>query len=109
MRAGSLDQRVRFEKLERTPDGGGGHSERWVEYITVWGGFTPERARERIEAGRLATLFAGVLRIRWSPAASLIGQPDRVIIGGIAYNIRSAANPDQRRAMLEFGVETDGS
>lgn len=105
MRAGSLNKRARFDALVELPDGAGGFTRVWQPVMTVWASFTPERARERVQAGRLGSAFAGVLRIRSSTAARQITQKHRVVVDGVTYDIRSAANPDQRNDMLEFSVE----
>lgn len=109
MRAGDMDTRARFEVSVTVPDGGGGTETTWQHFITVWAQFSPERARERIQAGRLTSSFAGVLRIRSSSQSREITTRHRVVVGGVTYNIRSVANPDQRNDMLEFGIETDGA
>lgn len=109
MLAGLLNKRARFERLERVPSGAGGYSEQWVEHATVWAQFSPERGRERVQQGRIASAFAGVLRIRSSVTARAITQAHRVVLDGVTYNIRSIANPDQRGDMLEMVIETDGT
>lgn len=109
MRAGLLNKRARFEAITRLPDGAGGYTEQWDEFATVWAQFSPERARERIQQGRLADNSAGVLRVRSSIATRQITQVHRVVVGGTIYNIRSSDNPDQHNDMLEFTVETDGT
>ncbi|QIB32639.1 phage head closure protein [Ancylobacter pratisalsi] len=108
-RAGDLNKRARFERSTPAPDGAGGNVLVWSELITVWAQFSPERARERLQAGRLASMFGGVVRIRSSQATREITQKDRVVLDGVIYNIRSVANPDQRHDMLEMGVEADGT
>lgn len=105
MRAGTLNKRARFEALVEASDGAGGFSRSWQPIMTVWASFTPERARERVQGGRLESAFAGVLRIRSSTAARQITQKHRVVVDDVTYNIRSSANPDQRNDMLEFSVE----
>lgn len=106
MRAGDLNKRARFEALVRTSDGGGGYDELWQHLMTVWAQFSPERARERLQAGRLESAFAGVVRIRSSSMARTITQQHRVVIGGVTYDIKSVSNPDQRNDMIEMSVES---
>lgn len=106
MRAGDLNKRARFEELVRVPDGGGGYDETWQPLLTVWAQFSPERARERVQAGRLESAFAGALRIRSSTAARQITQQHRVVLDGVTYDIKSVSNPDQRNDMIEMSVES---
>jgi len=110
VRAGTLNKRARFEAPVRQPDGAGGaETLSWSEIMTVWVQFSPERARERVESGRVASAFAGVLRFRSSSMARTITQEHRVVLDGVIYNIRSLSNPDQRNDMIEAGIETDGA
>jgi SPP1 family predicted phage head-tail adaptor len=105
MPAGPLRKRVTFEREMRTEDAGGGAAVAWGDPLTVWGQFQPERGAERLSSGRLESALAGVLRIRSSDAARQITADQRVTIDGIAHQIRSIANPDQRNRMIEMTVE----
>lgn len=109
MRAGDLNKRVVFHSLTREDDGGGGATENWSEFITVWGQFSPERGRESIQAGRLDAQAAGVLRIRSSSTTRQITATHRVTIDGTTYGIMATPiNPDGRNVMLEMKVEEVG-
>lgn len=77
--------------------------------MTVWAQLTPEKAREKIQQGRIADLQAGVLHVRSSSVTRQIDGTYRVIVKGVVYNIRSHENPDQLNDVLEFIVETDGT
>ena len=63
MAAGRLRDRVTFQREVSIPDGGGGSVTSWQTFLTVWGGFAPERASERLEAGRIEAAVAGRLTI----------------------------------------------
>lgn len=107
MRAGSLDKRAAFQAQQAISDGAGGRTKAWVAYQTVWAQFSPERAREQIQQGRLSSRSAGVVRIRTSARMKLVDDTYRVLIDGKVFNIRSALQPS--KDMLEFAVETDGT
>jgi len=109
MKAGTLNKRARFESQVSVSDGAGGSTVSWQEYVTVWAQLSPERAREKIQQGRIADNQAGVLRVRSSTATRLIDGKYRVVLDGTVYNIKSHSNPDQRNDMLEYIVETDGT
>ena len=109
MKAGLLNKRATFLSLASVSDGAGGSTLSWQEYVTVWAQFSPERAREKIQQGRIADNQAGVLRVRSSAATRLVDGKYRVVVDGVTYNVRGAANPDQRNDMIEFVVETDGT
>lgn len=109
MKAGPLNKRARFESQQRVSDGAGGSTLSWQAYVTVWAQLSPERAREKIQQGRIADTSAGVLRVRSSSVTRLIDGTYRVAVDGVTYNVRGASNPDQRNDMIEFVVETDGT
>ena len=109
MRAGPLNKRATFQALTATPDGAGGTTTSWTDYVTVWAQFLPDRAREKIQQGRIADNQSGVLRIRSSTQSRAMDDTYRVVLGGVTYNVRSHTNPDQVNDVLEFLLETDGS
>jgi len=109
MRAGTLNKRATFKKPTRTQDATGGWVTTLSDYITVWAQLSPERAREKIQQGRIANASAGALRIRSSTQTRQIDGTFVVVVDGVTYNVRGSANPDQRNDMLEIIVETDGT
>lgn len=109
MKAGTLNKRATFQRFTTVSDGAGGSTKTWADFTTVWAQFSPERARERIQQGRIASAQAGVLRIRSSSVTRQIGDTFRVKVDGVTMNVRSVINPDQHNDMIELAVETDGS
>lgn len=108
MRAGSLNKRATFQRFTETADGAGGVTVAWSDFATVWAQYSPERAREKIQQGRIADNQAGALRVRSSTTTRQVDPTFRVMLDGVLYNIRSVVNPDQHNDMLEFAIETDG-
>lgn len=108
MKAGTLNKRATFQRFTSVSDGAGGSTKEWTDYVTVWAQLSPERAREKIQQGRITDSSAGVLRVRSSSVTRLIDGAHRVIVSGVVYDVKSHANPDQRNDMLEFVVETTG-
>jgi head-tail adaptor len=105
MPAGRLRKRIRFEREVRNPDGAGGYSLAWIEFLIIWGGLQVERGRERVDGGRLAEAVGGAVTIRSSNAARSITPACRAVIDEEVWNIRSVTNPDQRGKYLELVVE----
>ena len=105
MRGGKLRERVVFEKEVQTPDGGGGYELSWAPLKETRGQLMLERGRERVEAGRIESAVAGVLRVRWQPGLNELSADDRAVIDGVAYNIRSVTQPDRRNRALEIVLE----
>ena len=52
---------------------------------------------------------AGVLRVRAFSVTEAITPSHRVLIDGVAWNIRSVANPDRRSRVIEMVVEKAGA
>lgn len=104
MSAGRLRHRCAFERRDTTADAYGNVSAGWVSLVTVWGGLSVERGRERMEAGRLESDVGGVLHVRSSSETRAITAADRVTIDGQVYVINSVTNPDQRDVMLEMTI-----
>lgn len=106
MDIGSLRMRCRFETLQETPDGQGGFERAWVKLDEVWGRYAPERGREQVSQGRIQASAMALLTIRWARhIAYAVTESTRVIVDDVPHNIRSIANPDQRRKALEIVVE----
>lgn len=108
MKISTLNKRATFQRFTSVSDGAGGTTKTWTDFAEVWAQFSPERAREKIQQGRIADNQAGALRVRSSTATRQIDATYRVTLDGVTYNIRSVINPDQRNDMLEFAIETDG-
>jgi len=106
MRAGRLNKRVTFQRAVFDDDGGGGGAATWTPLVTVWGSFSPERGRERLEAGRVSSALGGVLTVRSASETLVITTADRARIDDVPYQIRSISNPDQRNRNLEMVVES---
>lgn len=105
MRAGLLRDRVAFQRQAEEGDDGGGQAVAWSTQFTVWGGFRPERGRERLEADRLESAVAGVLTVRSSSQTGQVTAEWRAVIDGEPYQIRAITNPDRRGRFLEMTVE----
>lgn len=106
VRAGDLNSKVTFLSLVRTPKPGGGATETWTPFVTVYGQFSPERGREQIQGGRIGSAAAGVLRIRSTAAGREIAGTHRVTINGTVYGVQGKPiNPDGHNDMLEMVVE----
>lgn len=110
MPAGQLRDRITFQREAISDEGGGGGPTVWSNVCTVWGGLRLEKGRERIEAGRLDSVVAGVLTVRDSGVMRAITVRDRAVIRGVVWNIRSNENEDRhlrmRAMVVERGVAT---
>ena len=101
-----LRDRVQFRRRNDAPDSYGNVTDgTWVDLFTVWGGFTPEQSRERLEANRIESAVLGTLTVRSTSQTRTVTAADSVVIDGDAYQIRAIMNPDQRNNYLEMTVE----
>lgn len=105
MRAGRMDRRCAFTRLDTTPDDYGNVTAgTWGALLTVWGRLSEKPGREAVAAGRLESSAMAELTIRDSAAARGITAADRVTIDGQAYAIRDV-RPPQRTGEIALVVE----
>lgn len=105
MRAGRLRNRVEFQRpVEMTSPIGEAYLG-WETVARRWGDYRPERGREKLEAGRLESSNAGTLQVRFDSVTKDVTAEHRVLLDGVAMQIRSAMDPDMRRRTIEFVVE----
>ena len=62
---GELRARLVLEEPVRTPDGGGGVSEGWVEVATVWGRIKARPGSEALKADRVTATVMHDITIRY--------------------------------------------
>ena len=62
---GDLRTRLVLEEPVRTPDGGGGANESWVEMATVWGRIETRPGREVVQADRVSATVTHDITIRY--------------------------------------------
>lgn len=88
----------------------GGFQPWWNPVGSVWCELQLEKGHERIEAGRLQSAIAGVLKVRSSEFTRSITSEHRAVIAGAAYNILSNVCEDRRgkyqTMVVQVGVAT---
>lgn len=99
---GELDQRVTFERLSRTPDGQGGNTDAWAAIATVWAHARPRSGKENTQFERVNGEASYLFVVRYR---SDLKDADRVVWGGVAYNIRLINERGTRRLYLEIDAE----
>lgn len=86
--AGRMDQRITLQRLVKTADGAGGYRESWVAFATnprPWAKVMAKAGRENMTEGRIAAQFTVLFEIY---NRSDLVETDRILWGGIPYNIR---------------------
>ena len=105
MSAGTLDQQITLQRFTRTPDGGGGFTEAWADFVTdatPWANVKAKGGREGMTEGRTTATFVVVFTI-YNRAD--VTELDRIMWGGIAYNIRGILREGGRQLMLKIEAE----
>ena len=102
---GFLPDRCQFQYPFRKPDGGGGFETVYKDAFPQRGKLIMETGRERLQAGRLESAFAGRLRIKASAQARTIEASWRVIVNGIVHKILTVDNSDARSMWIFLTVE----
>lgn len=104
MRTGDLDQRIELQRLTRTSDGGGGYTEQWTTYATVWANVRPMSGRERYQAQQTQASANYRIAIRYRAD---IDPADRIVWRGKVLNIRFIADAGPRDLYLTIDAEIE--
>lgn len=102
---GKLDQRITFERLAETSDGGGGVVRAWAALSvrpTVWAAVRPRVAREGVETNRMTSAYLAEFTIR---NRTDLNETDRIIWKGEAWNIRGILRQGERQMYLQIEAE----
>ena len=104
-RPGTLDQRITFQALTRTPDGAGGSIMSFADVVdapTVWADVFAIRSTETDAEGRLnaAGLYKFTVRNRAD-----INETCQIVWNEETYNIRNVKRMGSRAMYLEIEAE----
>lgn len=105
--AGSLSERVTFQKREEVDDGYGNPvSGDWQDVFTEPARMQPRLGSEPVIAARLTGIQPFTLTVRSSTRARAVTPAWQVVNArsGTTYNIKAIANPDERNQWLEMLV-----
>jgi len=106
-RAGSLRERVTFQRATAGDDGYGNTITGWADHLTVWANIRETLGKERVEAGRIEAANTATVRIRASSDSRALMAEDRVTMRGETWNIRSIVQVGNDRAMLDILCERE--
>lgn len=102
---GKLDQRITFQRKTLTSDGAGGTTAAWADLAdnaTVWANVKAKAGREGMVNDRMTATFVSVFTIR--NRSDLLPQ-DRIVWGGVYYNIRAFMSEGARPQYLAIEAE----
>ena len=101
--AGTLRERVEWQRAAQSADGQGGFARAWTTAMTLNAEVVPVTGRETLIGGALQGVEMWDVVVRYRPA---IGVADRLLWRGRTLNIRSAADPDGRRRVTQIAAES---
>lgn len=99
---GELDQRIQLQSVTKVRDGGGGFTETWATYATVWAKIRTMTGREREAAQRIEAHANYLLVIRYR---SDVKTTHRIQWRGRVFNIRFPKTAGPRTSWLEMECE----
>jgi SPP1 family predicted phage head-tail adaptor len=102
MTAGKLDQPITIERRTSTKSVSGGFIDTWSTWATVWAGVQAKAGREGLDEGRTNATFVVVFTIY---TLSGLMESDRIIWGGVPYNIRGIRREGEQP--LEVKIEAE--
>ena len=103
MTIGGMRERITFQKAVYTDDAGGGKSESWPTYDTVWAQVTPIGADEQEDMGRQVNLnrFEVKIRRRTDITADM-----RIKWQGQLFEITQVGTPITGQTFVTLEMET---
>jgi head-tail adaptor len=105
--AGDLREKITFQRRAETDDGYGNPiSGGWQDQFTVRGRLMPKMGSEAVVASRLQGLQPFILTVRSNHQTRAVTPAWRAVNARTSevYDIRTAANPDERNAFVEMMV-----
>lgn len=96
-RIGNMRERITLQRLERTPDGGGGFEETFVDVASVWARVEPVKSSEQFMAGGIQGIDDLLVHIRHRDD---VNQLWRMIWRDRQLSITGIRNLDERRQFL---------
>lgn len=104
-----MRERVTIQENSTTPDGYGGAQDGWANIAStpiVSADVMPVKGREGDDAGRLASVQAYLVTIRYR---SDVTPANRLLWGSVELNIRSVTNRDQKRKYITIEADSGKS
>jgi len=98
----SLDQRAQLQADTLQPDGGGGYTEAWQTFATVWVNLAPLAPAERFGPDRLEARIRHRIALRRRGDLA-IGQ--RLVIGTRSFQIHGIEDGGPRRSLVTLFCE----
>lgn len=108
MRAGKLNKRATFKRLQEVKDEAGGVSEDWTELGKAWVGFIGLRGSEKMTAIGTQANLVGTVFMRYSELTKTITIGDLIEVDGVSYRAESpAVNEAMKNSSITVAVSLE--
>lgn len=97
MKAGKLRHRIKLQSRTQASDGGGGFTDTWADFATVWAAVEPLTGNERFEAQQLEGELSHRVTLRHR---SDVTTEIRAVHQSRVLEIRAVIRPEERNAQL---------
>jgi SPP1 family predicted phage head-tail adaptor len=99
---GNLDQRAALQANTLTPDGGGGYTESWQTFATVWAKLAPIGASDSLHADKLESRARHRITLR---RRSDLAPGQRAVIGSRRFKLHAVLDEGPRAALITLLCE----
>lgn len=99
MKPGRLRHRIIIQQLTRTPDGGGGYTEDWTTFASVWADVYPLKGTERYEAQKVQASISHRITARYRAG---VKPSMRVNYNGRIFGIDAVIDVEERHHVLQL-------
>ncbi|MFN6950981.1 MAG: phage head closure protein [Albidovulum sp.] len=107
--AGDLGERVTFQRRIEASDGYGNTVSTWQDEFSTRARMMPKMGSESVIASRLQGVQPYILTVRSNRYTKDVTPAWRVLWGGDEFNIKTAANVDERGEFIEMMVVKGGA
>lgn len=104
-RAGSMRDRVTFQRMASTVDAYGNTTGNWSDHLTRSGELVERVGQQRTEQGVLTDVAIARLKIRKDTSTNALTIADRVLARNTTWSIRSISQVDAQGSILEMVLE----
>jgi SPP1 family predicted phage head-tail adaptor len=99
MRAGTLRQRARVQRLVRNDDDMGGSTQSFIDTTWIWCNVSTDVGRELYEAKKVKAEVSHLVTVRYGVDVHF---RDRLVIGSLVLDVDSVVDPTGRHQELHL-------
>ena len=99
LRAGTLDRSIILQRATTTKNAFNEDVEAWAPLATVWSSKRDISDGERVRAAEVGAVIETRFQIRWSSVVADLSAVDRLLFGGLVYNITAVKEIGRRQGL----------